>query len=54
MREIGVLMITFGPLDAAVTHEDPSAVLSLLLFFSLGLLLFVGSIWLEWRRTNVH
>ena len=49
MREAGTLLITFGPLDAAIAHEDPWATLLLLLFLTLGLCLFTGGIFLERR-----
>jgi membrane protein implicated in regulation of membrane protease activity len=51
MREIGVLLIAFGPLDAAFSSEAPAPVWWLLFLF-LGLALFVTALLTEWRRTR--
>ena len=49
MREVGTLVMAFAPLDAAFAEGD-ARVGRLLLFGAYGLLLFVGSLWLERRR----
>jgi hypothetical protein len=49
MREVGTLVMAFAPLDAAFADGD-ARVSRLLLFGAYGLLLFVGSLWLERRR----
>ena len=51
MREIGILLIAFAPLDVTVTPangREPGAVV--LLFAGFGLFLFVGALSLEWRH----
>jgi len=53
MREVGVLLIAFAPLDAALV-ESPKARRSLLLFLSLGCFLFLWALFLEWRRNDDH
>jgi hypothetical protein len=50
MREIGTLLMTFGPLDAAIAYHDPTSLRFLLLFLALGLCLFSGALALERRR----
>lgn len=50
MREVGTLLITFAPLDVAISYHDSGATTFLLLFLMLGLLLFSGSVLLEGRR----
>ena len=52
MREIGTLLITFAPLDAAL-NENRGAVRGLLYFLVVGFLLFAGSLWLERRWPHV-
>jgi len=49
MREVGTLVMAFAPLDATFAEGD-ARVGRLLLFGAYGLLLFVGSLWLERRR----
>ena len=49
MREVGVLLVAFAPLDAAFSG-GPRALSWLLLFLSFGLLLFVGALVLERKR----
>ncbi len=51
MREVGTLVIAFAPLDAAFAEGAERAGL-LLLFAIYGVLLFVGSLWLERRRSR--
>jgi hypothetical protein len=53
MREIGVLFLTFGPLDAGLSERslrDTAGVL--LLFLGLGAFLFGAALALEWRREH--
>ena len=50
MREVGTLLITFAPLDYALTHREPGTALPLLSMLLLGVLLFTGSLLLERRR----
>ncbi len=54
MREVGTLLITFAPLDAALTESHSLArVLLLFSFLLIGVVLFAGSLWLERRRSHV-
>lgn len=53
MREVGILLITFGPLDAALT-ESPATRGTLLLFLALGCFLFAAALFIEWRWEDVH
>jgi len=47
MREIGVLLIAFAPLDVGL--QEPIHNLKVLFFFlSSGLILFIGSLAVEW------
>ena len=48
MREIGVLLMTFAPLDTAVSSDASRA--ELLIFFGSGLILFVLALTLEGKR----
>jgi hypothetical protein len=48
LREIGVLLMTFAPLDAAVSVVDSR--LEFLIFFGSGFTLFVLALTLEGRR----
>ncbi len=49
-REVGVLFITFGPLEAAFSGPlAQHTVRDLLLFVGIGAFLFFGSLALEWR-----
>ena len=52
MREVGILLITFGPLDVALAHGDRTATRYLLFFLALGLALFVTAIVAEQRRSH--
>ena len=52
MREVGTLLIAFAPLDAALA-ERPGRTGLLLLFMLYGVLLFIGSLLLERRRSRV-
>ena len=53
MREIGVLLLAFTPLDIAL---NPSSVRdsagALLLFIGVGLFLFGAALVFEWRRND--
>ena len=51
MREVGTLLIAFAPLDAALI-ENRRVIRALLYFLGLGVGLFVGSLWLERKRTH--
>ena len=51
LREVGTLVIAFAPLDAAFAGGTDRVAL-LLLFAIYGILLFMGSLWLERRRTR--
>lgn len=50
MREVGVLLIAFAPLDVALNRHAGGDLSYLLLFLGLGMSLFVGSLILERRR----
>lgn len=50
MREIGVLLMAFTPLDAVLA--EPRRTTVLLLFFWLGIFLFTVAVSLERRRTR--
>ncbi len=52
MREVGVLLIAFAPLDVALSEGKGPRLGFLLLFLGLGTLLFVGALVLERRRRN--
>jgi hypothetical protein len=49
MREVGTLLITFAPLDAALA-EGSGVARAFLFFLVIGVALFAGSLWLERRR----
>jgi hypothetical protein len=51
MREVGTLLITFAPLDAALA-EGSGVAGKFLSFVIVGVTLFAGSLWLERRRTH--
>ena len=51
MREVGILLIAFAPLDAAVA-VDQKVTRSLLLFLGLGCFLFLSALVIEWRRNH--
>ena len=51
MREVGTLLITFAPLDAALAESSGMAG-KFLSFVIVGVALFAGSLWLERRRTH--
>jgi len=51
MREVGTLLITFAPLDAALA-EGSGIAGKFLSFVIVGVTLFAGSLWLERRRTH--
>lgn len=51
MREVGVLLIAFAPLDVALSSNALADDLPILvLFLGLGGLLFLAALYLEWRR----
>jgi hypothetical protein len=53
MREIGVLLFAFAPLDAALQPRDISGVAGFLaVFLGSGALLFFGALVIEWRYTR--
>ncbi|HEV2671763.1 MAG TPA: hypothetical protein VGU74_11760 [Gemmatimonadales bacterium] len=52
MREVGTLLITFAPLDAAFVESRSDAIVLLLFFWIVGVSLFAGSLWLERRRSH--
>ena len=51
LREVGTLVIAFTPLDAAFSQTG-NRVGRLLLFGLYGLVLFIGALWLERRRSR--
>ena len=53
MREVGVLLIAFAPLDAVLV-ESPRRRNGLLIFLALGLFLFLVAIIVEWRSASDH
>jgi len=50
VREVGVLLMAFAPLDAVLA--EPNARPRLLLFLLLGVMLFLLAVMLEQRRTH--
>ena len=52
IREVGTLLIAFAPLDAALA-ERPGSTGLLLLFMVFGVLLFIGSLLIERKRSRV-
>jgi hypothetical protein len=52
MREIGVLLVAFAPLDAVLV-EGGAARANLLLFLLLGAFLFLAAVAIEWRWAGV-
>lgn len=50
LREVGVLLIAFAPLDVALNHRQPGNLTFLSLFFGLGISLFAWALILERRR----
>ena len=53
MREVGVLLIAFAPLDAVLV-ESPRRRNGLLIFLALGLFVFLVAIIVEWRSASDH
>ena len=49
LREIGVLLMAFAPLEAPLSRGSTRF---LLLYLSVGFVLFVLALALEWRRAN--
>lgn len=52
MREVGVLLIAFSPLDFALNRHRRGDVNALLIFFCLGTSLFTGALVSERRRAD--
>ena len=52
MREIGVLLLAFAPLDVALNRHERGALSFLLLFLGFGTALFTGALILERWRSN--
>lgn len=53
LREIGVLLIAFGPLEATINKSSLRDAWGFLaLSLGGGLVLFVGALVLEWRRSD--
>lgn len=52
MREVGVLLIAFAPLDAFMKPGEPTPWGILVFFVVAGILLFWLALVLEWRRTQ--
>ena len=50
MREVGILLIAFAPLDAVLAERPAVGVL--LFFLLLGIALFTTALVLEWRREH--
>lgn len=50
MREVGVLMVAFAPLDALMKPGGPTPWGLMASFGLLGVLLFCGALVMEWRR----
>ncbi|MFI5361523.1 MAG: hypothetical protein ACHQ49_06095 [Elusimicrobiota bacterium] len=50
MREVGVLLIAFAPLDVALNRHSEGDLSYLLLFLGFGTALFVGALILERKR----
>ena len=49
MREVGMLIIALAPLDAVIANETKT-VSELSQFFKVGVVLFLGSVILEWAE----
>ena len=53
MREVGILLLAFTPLDAVLlSHDIANVVAFLVAFLGSGLLLFFGALILEWRYSR--
>lgn len=53
MREVGILLVAFTPLDAALLpHDIRNVGVFLAAFLGSGLLLFFGALILEWRYSK--
>jgi len=50
LREIGTLLVTFAPLDAALNRD--ANVFSLLIFVVIGIIVFAAALLLERRRRD--
>jgi hypothetical protein len=51
MREIGTLLVAFAPMDAVLAEPGRRGLV--LIFCLVGVLLFMGSLWLERRDRHV-
>lgn len=51
LREIGTLLVAFAPMDAVLAEAGRRGLV--LIFFLVGGLLFMGSLWLERRDRRV-
>jgi hypothetical protein len=49
MREVGVLLLAFAPLESALSHRGEGSRDFLMLFFGSGMSLFSVALVLEWR-----
>ena len=54
VREIGVLLVALAPLDAALMIGSSEIRVRALKLAPLGLLLFSGAVFHEWRRHRVR
>lgn len=52
LREVGVLLMAFAPLDAALTEDALRAARVLALFLTGGMILFATALALEWSQEN--
>lgn len=53
MREVGVLLVAFTPLDAAFSRDSlRDSIWALLVFGGFGVMLFAVSLVLEWRSED--
>jgi len=54
MREIGTLVVAFAPLEAAFARESDDRLATTLILLTYGIVLFVGALLFERRRTRVQ
>jgi hypothetical protein len=50
VREIAVLFVALAPLDVALGAERPHAIAYGLIFVAVGVMLFLWTLFNEWRR----
>ncbi|MCM2304578.1 MAG: hypothetical protein NDJ72_07735, partial [Elusimicrobia bacterium] len=50
MREIGILLVAFAPLDISLNHREGENLVFLALFFGLGMTTFLGALVIERHR----